>query len=310
MSHRFHLLSATMLLAGLLFSIRSEASSLDTLFARGDSAIAVTWTPDSINTRAEWYQTNGAKCTGADSIYRHCDFIPGETYHSIAYSYGGEDGYIRFRDKIAEGFLVGSHLCHYNTFGDPSKAVAGTDCSGFICHLLEAPRVSTREFYSQYDVISREEMDVGDILVKSGSHAVIIIGKEDADNFLIWESTSVVNGCRERMIDITDSYWDAYYPRRYPGLSTRTAATIPRNQGFPAVSVRGALVTLLSSDLWNGTLTVSDLAGRVLITAVQRLGNSVPATVRLPGNSPGTFLFRFTSTAGKTLTRPVILLPR
>ncbi|MBN1309679.1 MAG: C40 family peptidase, partial [Chitinispirillaceae bacterium] len=200
-------------------AVSLQADNLDTLFLRGDSSIAVTWTPDSNNTRPEWYRTNGSQCTGADSIYRHCDFLPGETYRGVAYSYGGEDGYLRFREKLAAGFIAGSHLCHYSTFGDPSPVVAGTDCSGFICYLWDVPRVSTRELHADYAAITREEIDVGDILVKPGSHVVLVVEREDDVRFLIWESTSVVNGCRERSIDITDGAWDAYDPRRYSGLT-------------------------------------------------------------------------------------------
>jgi len=248
---------------------------LDTLFELGDSAIAIEWTPDSTNTRISWYQQYGSGCTGEDSIYRHCDFLPGVTYHSIAYSYGGEDSYPRFREKVADGYLVGSHLCHYNTFGDPSNAVAGTDCSGFVCCLWGVPRVSTRELYSQYTVITRDQLDAGDILVKPGSHAVLVIEHEEGTRYLIWESTSAVNGCRERSIDIADTYWDAYSPRRYEGLTIGIISTpkIILPAGFPEIASMRRTLTLKADLPWSGTMSVFAVNGKLLRTTVVELAS-------------------------------------
>ena len=299
-----------LVVSGAAYRFSAGASSLDTLFFRGDSTLAVTWTPDSVNTRLEWYAANGSECTGADSVYRHCDFLPGRTYRSVAYSYGGEDGFLRFREKISEGFVVGSHLCHYNTFGDPSKAVAGTDCSGFVCYLLEAPRVSTREFYSQYTAIGRADIDVGDIIVKPGSHAVIVVEKEDENNFLIWESTSVVNGCRERMIDITDSYWDAYYPRRYPGLAVReqTAAPDCPAADSPHVSTNRNSLLVSSPAGWQGTVSVFSLQGRVVHTSRHTIENGSTAIITLP-ETAASFIIRIQSAGRAAVSRYFSFIP-
>ncbi|MBN1578299.1 MAG: C40 family peptidase [Chitinispirillaceae bacterium] len=281
-------------------AVSLQADNLDTLFSRGDSSIAITWTPDSNNTRVEWYRTNGSKCTGVDSIYTHCDFLPGETYRSVAYSYGGEDGHLRFREKLAAGFLVGSHLCHYTTFGDPSPAVAGTDCSGFVCYLWDVPRVSTRELHADYTVITREELDAGDILVKPGSHAVIVVEREDDARFLIWESTSVVNGCRERSIDITDGAWDAYSPRRYEGLATGTQPMVqdfPRRK-FPAVTLVRDRIVLQSTFAWYGTAALYSLRGERLISTLCSVENGAPAGITIHG-AAGVRIIRLGSDEGE-----------
>jgi hypothetical protein len=193
---------------------------LDSMYARGDSCLSIVWTPDSANTNSDWYAKNGSLCTGADTMYRHCDFTAGTTYRSIAYSYGGEDPYFQFRDKLGRGLLAGSHLCHYQTVGDPSPYVAGTDCSGFVCYLWNAPRVSTGGLVAdpQYQKISKSVLEPGDILVKAGSHAVFVVEKDDSAVFLIWESTSAVNGCRERIINVNDAAWDPYVALRNPGI--------------------------------------------------------------------------------------------
>jgi hypothetical protein len=198
---------------------------LDSVFARGDSCLAIEWTPDSVNTSSAWYVENGSKCTGSDTVYRHSDFIAGVTYRSIAYSYGGEDRYYVFREKVASGFLVGSHLCHYNTFGDPSSVIAGTDCSGFVCYVWDVPRMSTGGLAedSRFQHISKAAIEEGDILVKAGSHTVLVVEKDDSTHFLIWESTSAVNGCRERLINIGDSAWNPYIPLRNPGISAHSS---------------------------------------------------------------------------------------
>jgi hypothetical protein len=287
------------------------ASQLDTMFVRGDSAIAIEWTPDSVNTRGDWYVQYGSTCAGADSVYRHCDFQPGVTYKSIAYSYGGEDGYIRFRDKIKEGYLVGSHMCHYNNYGDPSKVIAGTDCSGFVCYLWGVPRVSTRELSSQYKAIMRDELDAGDILVKSGSHTVLIVEREDSTHLLIWESTSAVNGCRERSIDLTDTYWDAYVPRRFEGLTADVlpVARSPRHRPLPRVSWVNNHVIVHSSGPWQGTVELFSLHGRRIASVECGRGNSNNATASFTG-SDGIAIIRVRSADGTVVTTPLSALHR
>jgi hypothetical protein len=199
----------------------SQAFPLDSAYARGDSCLNVAWVPDSLNTKPDWYVQNGSLCIGSDTVYRHCDFTAGVAYHSIAYSYGGEDPYFTFREKLARGLLAGSHLCHYQTVGDPSPYVAGTDCSGFACYLWNVPRVSTAGLVSNplYQKIQKSQLQPGDLLVNAGSHAVFIVDKDDSTHFVIWEATSAVNGCRERVVDITDAAWAPYVAIRNPGIT-------------------------------------------------------------------------------------------
>ena len=187
---------------------------LDSLFARGYSCINISWTPDSVNTRPDWYLRYGATC---DSAYKHCDFLPGRNYRSIAYSYGGDDPYRLFRTRLEAGFLAGSHLCHYEAYGDPSDTVTGIDCSAFVCYLWNEPRVSTAGLVSRYPQIQKSELSPGDALVKSNSHSVVV-AERNGNDLLIWESTSAVNGCRERIISLADSYWDTYVAVRDTAL--------------------------------------------------------------------------------------------
>jgi hypothetical protein len=293
------------------FNAPCYASPLDTLFMRGDSSIAIEWTADSVNTRNDWYSTNGSLCTGADSVYKHCDFIPGVTYHSIAYSYGGEDGYIKFRDKITAGLLIGSHMCHYNKYGDPSAIVAGTDCSGFVCYLWNVPRVATGTLNSQYKIITRAELDVGDILVKPGSHAVLIIEKEDDNIFLIWESTSAVNGCRERSIDLTDTYWNAYNPRRYEALTMDVtyAATNNQNYLFPAVIFSGQRICITAAAPWHGTAELFTLSGKQLLSTTCMLEKE--QSIALANiQASGVTILRLRKNDGENVTVPLHSLIR
>lgn len=289
------------LLAVSVLREQAVAIHLDTLLARGDSSLAISWTPDSTNTDPTWYRENGSGCTGSDTIYRHCDFLPGVTYYSIAYSYGGEDGFLRFREKVESGFLIGSHLCHYNAFGDPSPVVAGTDCSGFVCYLWDVPRVSTRGLHSGYTAITRDELDVGDILVKPGSHALLIVEKIDDGEFLIWESTSVVNGCRERTINLGDTYWDAYYAHRYEGIVTRNETSRARSTGitgFPSVSVKrnGFVFSILRE--WTGTVEIVSGSGKILTSSAikRKRAFTLPSVM----SSAGVVIVRYTSSAGDT----------
>jgi hypothetical protein len=198
--------------------------ALDSVITRSDSCVAIQWTPDSLNTDIKWYTQYGTKCTNSDSIYRRCDFIAGRTYNGIAYSYGGEDPWYTFRMRLAAGYLVGSHQCHYNVFGDPSSKVTGTDCSGFLCFVWSIPRVTTTDLYNNkaFITVPRTEVIAGDALVKAsaayGYHAILIVEAEDPTEVVIAEASSTVFGCRQRVVDLTRSEWSAYKAIRNPTL--------------------------------------------------------------------------------------------
>jgi hypothetical protein len=250
----------------------AQAFPLDSAYARGDSCLNIVWVPDSLNTKPDWYITNGTLCTGSDTVYRHCDFVAGVTYHSIAYSYGGEDPYFTFREKLGRGLLAGSHLCHYQTVGDPSPYVAGADCSGFACYLWNVPRVSTAGLVSnpQYQKIRKSELQPGDLLVNAGSHAVFIVDKDDSAHFVIWESTSAVNGCRERVADITDAAWTPYVAIRNPGI---TKVLEPAGSGVVTTPLLGGAIAgygnkrlcLRLNRMFTGELALYSLTGDMLM---------------------------------------------
>lgn len=295
------------LLTGAACGVTAAALPLDTLFARGDSSLAVSWTPDSSNTRTAWYLQNGATCTGVDSIYRHSDFLPGVTYNSIAYSYGGEDSYWRFKEKVEQGLLVGSHLCHYTTFGDPTPVVAGTDCSGFVCYLWGVPRVSTNGLKSAYEPQSWDNLSAGDVLVKPGSHAVMVVEREDSTHLLIWESTSVVNGCRERSIDITESSWSSYYPLKYPTSLLRQPENIHSlHATMPRISFINKALTINSLTGWHGTVALYNASGKREWHTVCSLKPAGREMFQILSAS-GLVLFRFESADGSIQVTPLFV---
>ncbi len=200
---------------------------IDSVLSRADSCVQISWRPTSANTDLTWYGDNGAKCTGADAKYQNCDFIAGNSYRGIAYSYGGEDTPHQFEQKLEIGLAVGSHLCHYQTFGDPSPAVAGTDCSGFLCWAWNVSRVSTSVMVQNYPIIQRSAIQAGDALVKPGNHCVLVAEADNLQKAVIMESTSAVNSCRERIVNLTDSYWSGYTPIRNPNISALAIISTP-----------------------------------------------------------------------------------
>jgi hypothetical protein len=165
------------------------------------------------------------------------------------------------------------------------------------------PRVSTHELYSAYTVIGRNDLDVGDILVKPGSHVVLVVEREDATHALIWESTSAVNGCRERSIDFSESAWDAYYPRRCNGLAAGTDRR-PRDdpspapmRPFPAVLVTGNRVVLQATFPWRGIMSLHSLRGEVVRRLSCRVDAGETAGIPLDG-AAGTRIVRLESADG------------
>jgi hypothetical protein len=208
-------------LGSWLGALGAGSWSIDSVLARGDSCIAVAWTVAQRNIVHPWYTQCIKSCTsGSDTAYRHCDFLPGVTYYSIAYSYGGEDPWRVFKTKVDTGCAVGSHLCQYSLCGDPTPKVAGTDCSGFLCYIWNVPRVSTGNLLldTSYKKIPRSQLRQGDALVKGGSHAIFVVETDSTGQALLWESTSVTNSCRERVADLNSADLVAYTPLRNPGL--------------------------------------------------------------------------------------------
>jgi hypothetical protein len=205
----------------ILTCTNSFSWPLDSALARGDSCITISWVPDSANTDPSWYVYYGTQCTGSDSIYLHCDFIPGRTYNGVAYSYGGEDPWYLFRSRIDSGFFAGSHLCHYNEYGDPSDTITGTDCSGYLCYIWNVPRMSTSAIVqsSLFEEIDKKDLRAGDGLVRGGYHCVFVVEADDPAETVIWEASSSVFGCRERITDMSNSYWEPYTALRYPEIT-------------------------------------------------------------------------------------------
>ncbi|MBD3322166.1 MAG: hypothetical protein GF350_13795 [Chitinivibrionales bacterium] len=203
---------------------------IDSVLARGDSSVNIVWTPTSVNTGSDWWSSCGSGCS--DEL-KKCDFLPDRTYRGVAYSYGGEDPFYLFRARLLDGWPVGSHLCHYSTCGDPSSSVTGTDCSGYVCWVWDEPRVSTRELatFDRYDHIEKNELEAGDILVKHGSHTVLVVDAFDNPEVLVWEAAGTpVNGVRERVINLNDTYWDDYQAVRNPRITSGNVSNRERDK--------------------------------------------------------------------------------
>lgn len=247
--------------------------ALDSVIVRSDSCVAIEWTPDSVNTDNKWYLQYGTKCTNGDSIYRHCDFIPGRPYKGIAYSYGGEDPWYAFRMRLATGYLVGSHQCHYNVFGDPSSKITGTDCSGFLCLVWSIPRVSTTDLYNNKSLITVpiKEVIAGDALVKASSaygyHAILIVEAEDPTEVVIAEASSTVFGCRQRVVDLTKSEWSPYKAIRNPALQGTQRVVTTNNDAIQNFTISQTGTNQFSLHLYQpvaGKLAGYDLNGKEL----------------------------------------------
>ncbi len=197
---------------------------IDSALARGDSCIINQWIPDSQNTNPAWYISYGEKCTGSDTVYLHCDFIPGKAYRGIPYSYGGCDPWALFKDRLTNNFLIGSHLCHYKSYGDPSDTITGIDCSAFLCHVWDIPRTNTTNLLSDPGLLKINITDIrtGDALVKAsatyGYHAVFVAEADNPVEAVIWEASSSKFGCSERISDLNNPYWENFTALRNPEL--------------------------------------------------------------------------------------------
>jgi len=280
-----------LLLLTTLTSLSFCSWPIDSVLARADSCIQISWNPTTANTDLSWYSDNGVKCTGTDSKYKSCDFIPGTVYRGIAYSYGGEDTPVAFRKRLALGLAVGSHLCHYQTFGDPTPAVAGTDCSGFLCFAWNVPRTSTNGLVASYPIIARSEIVTGDALVKPGNHAVLVADATNLKQAVIMESTSAVNSCRERVVNLTDSYWSGYTPIRNPKISRSTPVIHRYSAVNKQITIAGARLTI---PRFEETVQVSILTMNGSVLFCQLLP-AMTHSLTLPNLSAGVYVIQIKS---------------
>ncbi len=120
-----------------------------------------------------YYQVNGCP------QHRQCDFTPGETYVGEAYGYGQNDAYQEFNQKLDDSLGAGNHDCHYFNYFDstgiaPPDWACGIDCSAFVCRCWEVVRTNTSGLYDRYCPVDKSAVEPGDILVKPGSHTVLI----------------------------------------------------------------------------------------------------------------------------------------
>ncbi|HMA64068.1 MAG: hypothetical protein ACM31E_00655 [Fibrobacterota bacterium] len=281
--------------------------SVDSVIALSDSCVQIKWTPDSINTDASWYEQYGSTCTGADTIYKRCDFIPGIEYTGIPYSYGGEDAWYTFRDHLQKGFLVGSHSCHYSVYGDPTNRVTGTDCSGFLSFVWGYPRSTTSTFYSgsAFTTIPIIDVKPGDALIKAtsgcGYHAILIVEALDITEVVISEASSTVFGCRERVVDLSTSAWQCYKAIRYPKLVNRArqVQSLTKTDMITIQKIDAGCMVFFQQPL-SGSIEVFTVNGRTLYSKTLENCNNILIET---GNA-GVMVFRITDNISK---KPVIM---
>lgn len=263
--------------------------TVDSVIVLSDSCVQTRWVPDSVNTDASWYKQYGGSCSGADSIYLHCDFIAGREYRGIPYSYGGEDSWYVFREHLSAGYLAGSHQCQYNSYGDPSDKVTGTDCSGFLCFVWGFPRSNTSTFYnsSSFTEIPLLSVKPGDALVKAtancGYHAILIVEADTPSEVVISEASSTVSGCRERIVDLTNDTWKCYKAIRNPDVLNVSERSVKKSNhiALSADAVYSNKKILLSfKDRFDGIISVFNLDGSRIYsgkTCLQTNKMAIPA---------------------------------
>ncbi len=297
--------------------INLYAFNVDSVITRSDSCVHIQWIPDSVNTDPIWYSTYGATCVNADSVYLHCDFLPGITYNGIAYSYGGEDPWFLFQSRLSMGFLVGSHQCHYTNYGDPSNRITGTDCSGFLSFVWDHPRVATGTFYNSttFKTVSFSEILPGDALVMAtancGNHALLVIEADTITEVVVSEASSTARGCRERVIDLTEPNWNCYKAIRYPKLIISESATdrklskkALKKSFIASQKYTNDNIRLQLSSKFEGTIAAFTLEGKRLFSQRYISGDMIILQRKIPP----LFLLVLTSTNGNTYNEIVSLI--
>jgi hypothetical protein len=136
-----------------------------------------------------------------------CDFAPG-WYYGEAYSYGGEDTYGVFLDRIADGDGAGSHYCHYEYWGGTPEWATGIDCSAYASECWEIPRQSTYTLPYWSYAIPHERLQSGDILNIPYSHVRVYDERAIDGRPIVFEASGSAAKVVHRVVD-----WGSYQPR-------------------------------------------------------------------------------------------------
>jgi|GEM_PF-6088937 len=131
------------------------------------------WSCTEYNVNWEEYATYGC------SEHQQCDYTPG-SYTGVAYGYGFDDTIDDYYYYLAYPCYCGPgcHKCHYDNyyaiFGVLPDWVTGIDCSGLVCNCWQISRIGTYGLSTAGYSINNQNIEKGDILVKAGSHVVIV----------------------------------------------------------------------------------------------------------------------------------------
>ena len=166
-----------------------------------DNAVAysdLSWycSPDNID---HWEYTEGG-C-------QPCDFNVG-WQTGEAYSYGGDDSYTVFLDRIAAGDGAGSHYCHYDYWGGTPYWATGIDCSAFASKCWEIPRQSTYTLPFHSTAIPHSRLQAGDILNIPYSHVRLFHERAGDGRPIVYEASGSAAKVVHRVVD-----WGSYEPR-------------------------------------------------------------------------------------------------
>lgn len=187
------------------------------------------------------------------------------------------------------------------------------DCSGFasMCWNLARPGASTRTLASYADRVEKESLQPGDLMLKSGEHAVIFGGWTDATRTRYWAyemsqsqslNTDPPDGSRRR--DTPYPYWRedyGYLPYRLHGITENIdySAYVSPIEGADRYATAAAAsraawadgsaptVIIASGEDWPDALGASALAGAVegpmLLTRSTSLPGAVAEEIRRLG---------------------------
>jgi hypothetical protein len=179
------------------------------------------------------WQYNECGCSG-------CDFNVG-WQTGEAYSYGGEDTYTEFLDRIAAGDAAGSHYCHYDCWGGTPYWATGLDCSAFASLCWEIPRQSTYTLPYWSTAIPHHRIRAGDILNIPYSHVRLFHERAGDGRPIVYEASGSAAKVVHRVVD-----WGSYQPRVKHELYVPPPWVYAQNVGGGQIRLSWAAVPTVS----------------------------------------------------------------
>ena len=180
---------------------------------RAEGFAAIRWTGEEKN-RYHGEDSKGYRVDTPDGDYTQSAYPcawwqVGKENKGMPYCWGGWSDEAQFAEGLKQGKYAG------NVPDDRPRVISpdcvGMDCSGLVRVCWQLPKkLATRDFGAICQEIAEEDLQPGDILLKSGSHVMFFAGRTGKDTVDVVESTRYTGKVVRRERNLVELKKDGY----------------------------------------------------------------------------------------------------